>query len=71
MVTKLFKVSVPLVAVINNIIMQSVLHILLKYLLNLADFLLSVAIFDYYYIYALGAGNLFPGTNRLVSMFTG
>lgn len=44
--------------------MQSVLPILLKYLLNLADFLLLVAIFDSY-IYMLGAGNLFPGTNRL------
>lgn len=49
MVTKLSKqVTVPLVTVINNIIMQSVLPILLKYLLNLADFLLWVAIFDSY-----------------------
>lgn len=50
--------------------MQSVLPIFPKYLLSLADFLLLVAIFDYY-IYMLGAGNLFPGTKRLVSMFTG
>lgn len=50
--------------------MQSVLPILLKYLLNLEDFLLFVAIFDSY-IYMLGAGNLFPGTNRLVSFFSG